>query len=304
MDSRIFDDEQIKLLSKKTPKDKLQEYKTLNGDSLTGVDWSYFKNLLNEVLGAGNWGYEPLMEHLRYEKTSSNHASFCVPVRCYIYGKGKRIVETVIVDEANDVAKDIVIYEPNNLCVWECTNIGTAFFERQMLQGDLIKAAIADGVKKTFSVLGFCQDVYEGKTVLEKTETQSKKKNPRTGTSKIKTAEDKEKVKEAKKALKDFATACQKQIIEKQETGEKITKMGQKALEFDNKIFLQLANEALMKAVSEGDPNVEFDINEKINRLSDLYTLHEWKLALAMTKKWFNMILQKEGLLANAEQDT
>lgn len=290
MKSRIFGDEQLEKLKEQTPKESLQEYKTLGGQALTGVNWVYFKNLLNEVLGVGNWGYEPQMQYLRFEKTSSNHPSCSVPVVCYIYGKGS------VVRSGEEI-----FYEPTDDIIWDCTHVGTAYYPTEMLQGDLIKVAITDGAKKCFSILGFCQDVYEGRTVLEEKPSTTKsgkpvKKSPRTGSTQIKTDEDKEKVKEAKKALKDYTSEVQKQLIEKQNAGEKLSDLGMKALAFNAKSFVALANEALKRAVAEGDKEVSFNVqDEQLKSATDLYTLHEWKLALVMTKKWFNFVLTKEG---------
>lgn len=276
MISRLFDEETHAEITKTTPKKVLIEYQTIGGVKLTGVDFNYFKDLLNKFIGVGNWGFKPHLEHIRFEKTE-NHPSCFVPVTCYIYRN---------TPEAGEVSTDIV---------WQCTNVGTAYYPTQMLQGDMVKAAIADGVKKTFSILGFCKDVYEGKTVLEST-TQGKKKGPRTGTTKIKAAEDKEKVKAAKKKMKEIVSAAQEKVKAKKET-EKISKVAEKLLKFNTAVFVQLANEALIKAVANGDKKVEFDIKEKINAMSDLYTLYEWKLAIEMLQTWVNKILEAEGLV-------
>lgn len=267
----LFSQEQMEKIRVKTPPKELESYVTYNGQDveLTGVKWPYFKNLLNEIIGVGNWYVDIDVPNIRYEKIGDNF-SCSVPVRCYI-------TEQVIATWAN--AKGFITR-------WTYQTIGSAYFKNKALYGDLVKAAQTDGTKKCFSMLGFCDDVYSGETKL--VVNKSNMRPPRSGKFEF-TEEEKVKVKEIKNQIQTLIKKCVTMVKRKQAANKILTNEEKSLLIFTKDDLLKMANESLIIAVSNNDCN--FNINEGIYSYSDIHTLHEWEIFKAFMEKNFNKFL-------------
>jgi len=270
--SFLFSEEQLKKIRAKTPHEELESYKTYNGQEieLTGVKWPYFKNLLNNIIGVGNWCVDIDATNIRYEKNGDSF-SCTVPVRCFI-------IELL--------PFNMRFSRPQGYSVlWQYTTIGSAYFNNRALYGDLVKAAQTDGTKKCFSMLGFCDDVYSGDTKIVK--NIGKMKPPRSGVSHF-TNDEKIKVKEIKTSIQMLIKKAVASVKKKQSINANLLTDEEKSLLlFSKDDLLRMANEILIISVSNNDKNVHFDINESVYSYSDLHSLYEWEIFKSFVEKKF-----------------
>lgn len=265
--SKLFTDEQIILMKAQTPDEALESYISYDGQKtdLTGVKWPYFKDLLNTVIGIGKWVVKIDYTNIRFEKDGDKH-NCAVPVTC-------QIIEQT---------------HTGYVVRWEYQTMGGAYFETKGPYADLVKAAQTDGVKKCFSMLGFCDDVYSGKTQKTKEIKEIKKegqKPARTGVISM-TEDEKKLANECKKKI----TTCIKESVEKlkgiKESGGILNQNQENVITFTKENMFRLFGEILVKAAGTGDKQVDYKPGEAIYRYSDIHTLYEWKLleATILTK--------------------
>jgi len=253
--SRLFTDEQIALMKAPTPEEALENYVSYDGQKtdLTGVKWPYFKDLLNTVIGIGKWVVKIDWTNIRFEKDGDKH-SCSVPVTC-------QIIESISGGYA---------------VKWEYQTMGGAYFETKGPYADLVKAAQTDGVKKCFSMLGFCDDVYSGKSTFKKVEKQTPKPS-RAGTIEI-TEEEKKLASECKKKITNCIKSSIEKLKAKKETGDPLSNSQENIINMTKEDMFRFFGEILIKAAGTGDKQISFKPGYAIYRYSDIHTLYEWQL--------------------------